>query len=162
MWKLRICERRTRCKCGLIGTACFETVCYYERDPLKTHSLLGGLRSCRMCSQQVFALPRRCRRPAENAWWSLEWSPREKEPPAVEDRWGKLPSRISSPPLLPSFAPAPSTGNQHSSTPFYPVAWSPHYVTTTAVDRVGSCSIDAPSNADKLSRINIARKWKHQ
>lgn len=25
----------------------------------------------------------------ENAWWSLEWCPREKEPPAVGDRWGQ-------------------------------------------------------------------------
>jgi len=123
----------------------------------------------RMRSQQVCAASLSVTVQAvrlRNAWWSLEWSPREKEPPAVEIGGGNcrrapLPS---SPPRLPPLAPAPSTlrlgpnVRWHPSVPPFPSLGLPTYLTAAAAGRVGSCSIDAPSSRPILLRILYVRE----
>lgn len=79
-----------------------EHVRYYERNPLKIRLQLGSASlmhpsaALRMRARpgQVrrVASPRGAGTDGRNAWWSLEWSPREKEPPAVGIGGGKLPS----------------------------------------------------------------------
>lgn len=87
-WKLRICKRQNE----LIGTS---TVLLRTRSIKNPSRPPIGVQPRRMRSQQVCASPWWYRRLAENAWWSLEWSPREKEPPAVGIGGGKLPSCTS-------------------------------------------------------------------
>lgn len=113
--------------------------CYYDRDPLKNPTCLRSNPGCSraVCARSRFVLLLSVMMQTvqlRNAWWSLEWSPREKEPPAVGIGGGKLPSCTSTfvPPVP---APArfgtldPATRAQCSLTPFcppIPLAWSPH------------------------------------
>ncbi|TGZ31877.1 hypothetical protein DBV15_01180 [Temnothorax longispinosus] len=176
-WDCRV----SGCASGFLKAANLQTterayrnvgLCYYGRDPLKTPSRppIRGAGRCRMRSQQVRATsPRWHRRPAENAWWSLEWSPREKEPPAVGIGGGKLPSctstRRSRRPLPPFslLRPRPRTRwgpnvHRHPSVPFAPPHGSPHHLTAAAVGRVGSCYVHAQGTKRILLRMGFACK----
>lgn len=167
-WKLRICKRQN--ERGLIRTSAVllraRSIKNPTRPPIRVQSR-------RMRSQQVRAVsPRWYRRSAENAWWSLEWSPREKEPPAVGIGGGKLPSCTSTHvPAAPTpfslLRPRPRARwgpnvHRHPSVPSAPPHGSPHHLTAAAVDRVGSCYAHAQGTRRILLQIGFAYKRRGQ